>query len=137
MQNIEPRQSDKSLSDASANRMRWPKSRCSCFRIRQATSPDKFCRRMEALLFSPAELDFFLRLVLSFAVLIGNFARLIRLKEKNLAKTFIRKDSDGNRSRICDRYRDESFPLRFKWRDIHQDSCTRIRGFADAQGQHV
>ena len=67
------------------------------------------------------DFDFFLCLILSFSILIGNLARFIRLKKQNLTKPSLAKTADRNRRGIRNGDRDESFPLRLKRRDIHQN----------------
>src|SRR5437773_421577 len=83
------------------------------------------------------ELDPLLCLILSLAVLVGDFARFIRLKEKDLAQAFIRENPHRNRRRIRNGDGDETLPFGLEWCDIHHNTGPRICRFANTQGQNI
>src|SRR5579864_7164364 len=78
-----------------------------------------------------------LRLVLPFFVFVRDFAFFVRLEKNHLAQSFVRVDSRRERRRVADFERDEAFPLRLEWSDVHNNSAARIRRFSDAQRQHI
>src|SRR6267143_1166772 len=58
-------------------------------------------------------------------------------EEQHLRYPLIRIDSGRQRCGIRDLQRYESFPLRLKWRHIHNNSAPRVRALADTNRQTV
>jgi hypothetical protein len=65
-------------------------------------------------------------LVLSLAILVTGLANLVRLEEENLAEALVGVDLRRQRRGVRDLERDEAFPLRFDWRDVHDDPAARV-----------
>src|SRR6185369_17625713 len=72
-----------------------------------------------------------------FPILVRNLTRFVRLKEKNLAQSFVRKNPHRNRSCVGDRNGDEAFPLRLKRCDIDEHTSARVSGFSNAKSQYI
>src|SRR5207249_8855166 len=85
----------------------------------------------------PRQHDSALGLVFAFLVFVADFAGVARLEEDDLAEAFVGVNFCGQWSGVADFERDEAFPFGLEGRDVDDDSAARVRGLADADGEHI